>query len=162
LSTKQTRGRTSDSETLRIPYRLHVEYAYAAGESASRFLAELRDHARFVGLRCSSCARVYIPPRPVCGICFSPLTDWVPVSDEGVIVGCTVVNVPFIDPMTGEQRPVPYGFAIVRLDGAATALYHFLEETDPARLRVGQRVKAVFRERRTGSLLDIRHFRTLD
>ncbi len=85
-----------------------------------------------------------------------------PVSDEGVIVGCTVVNVPFIDPMTGEQRPVPYGFAIIRLDGASTALYHFLEETDPRKLRVGQRVKAVFRPERTGNLRDILYFRTLE
>jgi len=51
---------------------------------------------------------------------------------------------------------------MVRLDGADTAMYHFLEETDPKKIYVGQRVKAVFREQRTGSLLDIQHFRTLE
>jgi uncharacterized OB-fold protein len=152
----------AETGTLRIPFHLQAEYRYAAGEHATRFFGELRDHGRFVGTRCRACGRVYIPPRPVCGICFEPSDEWVPVSDEGVLVGCTVVQVPFIDPMTGEQRPVPYGFAIIRLDGAATALYHFLEETDPKKIHVGQRVKAVFRAERTGSLRDILHFRTLE
>ena len=157
-SGKQAQGL---DDILRVPYLLKVEYTYAAGEIATRFFRELRDHGRFLGVRCPVCRRVYVPPRPACGICYAPAKEWVPVSDEGIIVGCTVVQVPFIDPMTGEQRPVPYGFAIIRLDGAATSLYHFLEETDPAKLRVGQRVKAVFRETRIGSLLDIRHFRIL-
>jgi uncharacterized OB-fold protein len=155
-------GKKKNSEALRIPFQLNVEYHYAAGAHATRFFTELRDTGRLFGVKCPACQRVYLPPRPVCGICFEPTSEWVQVSDEGVIVGCTVVNVPFIDPMTGEQRPVPYGFGIIRLDGAATAIYHFLEEKDPARMRVGQRVKAVFRERREGNLLDILHFRALD
>lgn len=149
-------------EGLRVPWRLNVEYEYAAGHYATKFFQELRDTGRIWGIRCPSCQRVYIPPRPICGICAVKTGEWVQVSDEGVIVGYTVVNVPFIDPMTGEQRPIPYGFAIVRLDGASTAMYHFLEETDPAKLRVGKRVKAVFRSERQGNLLDIKHFRLLE
>jgi len=149
-------------EGLRVPWLLSVEYEYAAGHFATRFFQELRDNGRIWGVRCPGCQRVYIPPRPICGICAGKTGEWVEVSDEGVIVGCTVVNVPFIDPMTGEQRPVPYGFAIIRLDGASTALYHFLEETDPKKLGVGKRVKAVFRPERKGTLLDIKHFRLLD
>lgn len=161
---KKTKKKESSSgaDALRVSYRLKIEYEYAAGEIATRFFNELRDHARILGVRCSVCQRVYVPPRPVCGICYAPANEWVPVSDKGTIVGCTVVQVPFIDPMTGQQRPVPYGFAIIRLDGAATSLYHFLEETDHTKLRVGQRVQAVFREQRTGSLRDIVHFRTLE
>lgn len=151
-----------DKGTLRVPFQLDVEYNYTAGVLATRFFNELRDSGRLFGVRCPACRRVYLPPRPVCGMCFEPASEWIQVSDEGTIVGCTVVNVPFIDPMTGEQRPVPYGFAIIRLDGAATAIYHFLEEKDHTKMRVGQRVKAVFREKRIGSMLDIQHFRTLD
>lgn len=147
---------------LRIPYLMRIEYNYAAGAHATRFFRELRDHARLWGVRCPSCHRVYVPPRPLCGICLQSAREWVQVGDEGVIVGCTVVQVPFLDPMTGKQRPVPYGFAIIRLDGASTALYHFLEETDPTKMYVGQRVKAVFRPERTGSLDDILRFRALE
>jgi len=166
--TQPRRGKAEEKDAagaakaLRIPYRMKIEYSYAAGTHATRFFRELRDYAHLWGVRCPSCHRVYVPPRPVCGICFQPAQDWVQVGDEGEIVGCTVVQVPFIDPMTGKQRPVPYGFAIIRLDGASTALYHFLEETDPAKMYVGQRVKAVFRPERTGSLDDILHFRAVE
>jgi uncharacterized OB-fold protein len=107
-------------------------------------------------------AKVYIPPRPVCGICFAQTSDWVPVSDEGVLVGATVVRLPFIDPMTGERRPVPYGMGIIRLDGASTAMYHFVDETDDAKLRVGRRVKARIRANRQGNMRDIECFELVD
>jgi len=84
------------------------------------------------------------------------------VGDQGTIIGCTVVRLPFLDPMTGQQRPVPYGFAIIRLDGASTAIYHFVEETDDTRLRVGRRVQANFRAQRQGNMGDIVSFRLLE
>lgn len=157
-----TKTTTLEQQTVRVPFRLKMEYEYSLGAHAERFFQELRDHRRIMGVRCPACGRVYVPPRPVCGICYAEPAEWVEVSDQGSLVGCTVVELPFIDPMTGERRPVPYGFAMVRLDGADTAMYHFLEETDPAKIFVGQRVKAVWREPRTGSLRDILHFRALD
>jgi uncharacterized OB-fold protein len=149
-------------ETLRVDFLLDMQYHYAIGQHAAEFFTQLRDHARLMGMRCPQCNRTYIPPRPVCGICYQELQQWVEVGPEGTIVGWTVVRIPFIDPMTGEQRPVPYGFAIIRLDGAATSLYHFLDETDERKIGVGKRVRAIFRERREGSLRDISHFRLIE
>jgi uncharacterized OB-fold protein len=148
-------------EDIRVPFLLKMDYRYALGEHAIKFFQELKDNCRFLGVRCAACQRVYIPPRPVCGICFEPTSQWVPVSDEGVLIGATVVRLPFLDPMTGEQRPVPYGMGIIRLDGASTGMYHFVDETDDTKLRVGRRVKAVFREQRRGNMLDVRCFRIL-
>ena len=92
------------------------------------------------------------------------MEEWVEVGPGGTLAGCTIVYVPFIDPMTGAQRPVPYGFGLIRFDGADTNIYHLLDETDPAGIGVGRRVEAVFkpREERVGSLADIRHFRVVD
>jgi uncharacterized protein len=56
---------------------------------------------------------------------------------------------------------VPYTWAFIRLDGTDNTFIHYVEETDPARLHVGIRVRAVFEEKRKGHLLDIRHFETL-
>jgi len=56
---------------------------------------------------------------------------------------------------------VPYGYAIVHLDGADSYLIHYVDETDPAKMKAGDRVRAVFEEDRTGSLLDIKHFEML-
>ncbi len=149
-------------DVIRVPFLMNMEYRYALGAYASRFFQELKDHGRLVGIRCSQCERVYIPPRPVCGICYAETRDWVPVSNEGVLVGATVVRLPFIDPMTGEQRPVPYGMGIIRLDGAATAMYHFVDETDDAKLKVGRRVKARIRANREGNMRDIECFQLVD
>lgn len=68
----------------------------------------------------------------------------------------------FVDPDTGKERPVPYTYAYIQLDGAGSRFPHFLKETDPSKLRVGMRVQSVFEEERRGHLLDIRHFRTIE
>lgn len=149
-------------DVIRVPFLMKMEYRYALGAYASRFFQELKDHGRLIGIRCPECQRVYIPPRPVCGICFAETGDWVPVSNEGVLVGATVVRLPFIDPMTGERRPVPYGMGIIRLDGASTAMYHFVDETDDAKLKVGRRVKARIRANRQGNMRDIECFELVD
>ena len=50
----------------------------------------------------------------------------------GLLKSQTHTAHPKIDPMTGEQRPVPYGFGIIRLDGSSTSMFHFVDETDDA------------------------------
>lgn len=151
-----------NTNVVRVPFLMRMEYQYALGQHAVRFFQELKDHGRLMGVRCPDCRRVYIPPRPVCGICFTPATEWTEVGQEGVLIGATVVRLPFIDPMTGQQRPVPYGMGIIRLDGAATGMFHFVDETDESKLRVGRRVKANIRESRDGTMLDIVSFRLMD
>jgi len=50
-------------------------------------------------------------------------------------------------------------YGIIRLDGSTTGLVHLLGEVDPAALHPGLRVEPVFRDQRTGHILDISHFR---
>jgi len=88
----------------------------------------------------------------------------VELGDTGTLVSYSVVNYPFIDPETGSRRPIPYTLGYIRLDGCDTYLSHFVDETDPAKLTPGLRVKAVFRprEERTGRLQDVLHFKIVD
>lgn len=150
------------TDVIRLEYAANFDFDYAAGTYATRFMTELRETGRLHGTRCTNCARVLVPPRPICGICAAPTDEWVEVGPDGTITGFTVVEVPFIDPMTGEQRPVPYGFAFIKLTGADTNIYHFLEESRHEKLHVGMRVEAVFRDERIGSMADISCFRTLE
>ncbi|MDA8335913.1 MAG: Zn-ribbon domain-containing OB-fold protein [Peptococcaceae bacterium] len=139
-----------------------VPYNWSLGREGSLFLIALRDEKKFLGIKCPSCGKVYVPPRKVCGPCFTANSQWVEVGDEGVVTAFSVVNYRFTDPATGLPREVPYTFAFVRLDGADTKLCHKLAETDPARLKVGMRVKAVFAEQRTGNIeKDVIHFRAV-
>jgi len=133
-------------------------FNWSVGVYGSKFLAELRDNKKFYGVRCSSCGRVYVPLRKVCGRCHAAMEELVPLPDEGEIVVCAIIQFGFVDPSTGIQRPVPYTYAYIRLDGADTLFPHFVDSTDPERVKVGSRVKAVFEEKRTGSVMDVRHF----
>jgi uncharacterized OB-fold protein len=86
------------------------------------------------------------------------MTELVEVSSEGSLYSFSVVSFGFLDPATGKERPVPYTYAVIDLDGADNRFLHFLDETDPNKIKINARVKAIFEEERTGGLLDIRPF----
>ena len=134
--------------------RIKVPYKWYVGEIGSHFLTRLRDAREIWGRHCPKCQRVYVPPVKNCGECFALTDQWVKVKDEGTVESFTVVR------YTHEMHPVkaPFAYALIRLDGADGALLHLIGGTDPDRLKVGMRVKAVFAEQREGSILDIRHF----
>ena len=135
-------------------------FRWSAGSYGSRFLTEIRDNKKFWGIKCPKCGKVYVPIRSVCGPCYTEMTELVPLGDEGTLITFSVVSFGFVDPSTGLQRPVPYGYAVIQLDGADSYLIHFIDETDPEKMKPGMRVRAVFEDdgKRTGSMLDIKHF----
>ena len=137
-------------------------FEWSAGIYGSKFLVELRDNKRLMGVKCPKCGIVYAIPRQVCRTCFVEMNEWVQLGDTGTIVTFAVLNFGFIDPDTGTQKPVPYTCAFIKMDGADTALAHFIDETDLDKLKLGMRVKPVFEEERKGSLLDIKHFTLVD
>lgn len=146
------------TELLHIPHTMALSWRYGTSWYFAEFIRALRDEQRLVGLRCPSCRRVYLPPRPVCGNCYAELREWVEVKDSGTVRAFTIVHIPIIDPTTGEPRPAPYGMALIQLDGADTTLNHYLAESNPDQMRIGMRVQAVWREERRGTLSDIVHF----
>lgn len=137
-------------------------FSYAVGLHGSLFLRELRDHRRFMAVRCPTCAKVYIPPRRVCGACFVEMDEWVEVGPAGTIGTFTILRYAFIDPETGEQKPVPYGYGFIRLDGADTLLQHYIDIEDESKIKIGARVEPVFAETRKGTIKDIQYFRIID
>lgn len=137
-------------------------FEWSAGKYTSKFLVEMRDNKKLFGSRCPKCKKVLVPPRRVCGECFVQMDEVVELGNKGTVSSYTVLNFGFVDPGTGKQRPVPYTVANVDLDGADNSYPHFLEETDPDKLRIGMRVEAVWEENRTGHLLDIRYFKTIE
>jgi len=137
-------------------------YRYSAGRYRSRFLVEIRDNKRFVGVRCPKCRKVYAPPKMLCGPCFCTMDEPVEVGPQGVIKTFTILRFAFVDPDTGIAKPVPYAYGIIQLDGADNVLSHYVDYHDESRVRIGARVEAVFEEHRTGTMKDIRHFRIID
>jgi uncharacterized OB-fold protein len=130
-------------------------FSYDAGTIRSRFLTEVRDNRRIMGIRCPDCNIVYVPPRSICLKCFGNLSEFVEVGQEGVLTTYTVVY--RAEPFYPVEPPFIYG--IIQLEGADTGLVHFVGEVDLDKVRVGMRVKAVYKEERVGSILDIKYFK---
>lgn len=137
-------------------------FQYAVGRYGSKFFMELRDNKRILGIRCPQCGKIYVPPRQVCGPCFARMEELVDVEPTGTLIACTILRFSFLDPATGKQKPVPYGYGFVRLDGSDNTFQHFIGLTDESKVKIGARVRAVFAEERKGDLTDIRHFEVIE
>ncbi len=142
-------------EPLVYESRIKVPYAWSVGEVGSRFLIELRDHKRIYGIRCAKCNIVYLPPRKTCGRCFSNLNEWVEVGPKGTLTTYTLVH---YESSVMPTKP-PFAYGIVLLDKANTGLVHLLVEVKFEEIKAGMEVEPVFKDERTGDIMDIRYFR---
>jgi uncharacterized OB-fold protein len=61
-------------------------------------------------------------------------------------------------PREKQPLPRPFAFALIRLDGADTALLHAVDAGDPSRLRTGARVRPRWRAETVGEIGDIECF----
>ena len=120
------------------PVRLH--YRHSASAEESRYLRALRA-GKVIGQRCPACGKVYVPPRGACPVDGVPTTTDVELPDTGIVTTFCVVNVPF----QGQRVPSPYVAASVLLDGADIAFQHLILGCEPAEVRMGMRVRAVWK-----------------
>ena len=147
-------------QLLTVTFGQPMPYEWSVGKHGSRFFQEIREKSRFVGIRCPSCGKVYVPPRRVCGPCYVEMEELIPLSDLGTLKAFSVVNYPFVDPDTGQQRPIPYTYGYIQMDGADNIFSHIINETDVDKIEVGMKVQAEFKpqEEMRGHMSDIRHF----
>ncbi|MEW6553931.1 MAG: Zn-ribbon domain-containing OB-fold protein [Actinomycetota bacterium] len=145
-----------DQELLVMEGRIKVPYRWFAGEVGTRYLESLRDAGKFLGTRCSGCDKVYHVPRRNCPDCFEECSEWVELGSSGILETYTVVRKhhPQLAPL-----PLPYGYGIIKLEGADTGFLHLLGEFDDKDLEVGMLVEAVFSDARQGNILDVKYFR---
>jgi uncharacterized OB-fold protein len=136
-----------------------LDYLYAASPEESAFYRGLNE-GRIVGQRCPTCQKVYVPPRSACPADGTPTAEEVELSQTGTITTFCIVNVPFL----GQKILPPYVSAYVLLDGADIAILHLILGVPAAEVRMGMRVKAVWKpeEEWTYSLENIDHFEPAD
>ncbi len=136
------------------PSKINVPYSWWAGDTAARFFAGLSEK-RIEATRCECCNKVFAPPRKTCPECFAACQTWVDLALTGTVTGFTVARAARAA-MGG--RKLPAVFALVKLDGADTALLHVIGGCAPGDVRIGMRVKARFAEEPAGGILDILYF----
>jgi len=144
---------TSDCYT--IDGKLALPYSYFAGRVGSKFITTLRDEKKIMGVRCKTCGKVFVPPRQTCEKCMEDIRDkWVDLGNSGELVNYTVVR--YNDGHL--PRKAPFVLAMIKLDGADTPIVHILEGIGFEKIEIGMKVKAVFAEETTNTILDIDHF----
>ncbi|MBS4753989.1 OB-fold domain-containing protein [Nocardioides sp. zg-ZUI104] len=119
-----------------------LDYTYAASPEESAFFRGLSE-GRILGQRCPACKKVYVPPRPACPTDGVPTVEEVELSDTGTVTTFCIVNVPFL----GQRITPPYVSAYILLDGADIALQHLILDIPVEEVRMGLRVKAVWKPR---------------
>ena len=135
--------------------KLALPYQYFAGRLGSRFIISLRDKKQILGVKSKKTGKVSVPPRAVDHLTFEPLAEnMVPVGPAGEITNFTVVR--YNDRHL--PRKAPFVLALIKLDGADTAMTHIVEGVEPEKVDVGMKVKAVFATQTTNTILDIDHF----
>ncbi|MBG0565068.1 Zn-ribbon domain-containing OB-fold protein [Actinoplanes aureus] len=120
------------------------DYTRSLGPVLGRFMAGLRDR-RVLGSRTAD-GRVHVPPVEYDPVTCEPVTDLVEVSPTGTVLSWTWTE--------GQSS----GWALVRLDGADTALLHTVGAGAREHLRTGLRVRIRWAGDRTGHIRDIECF----
>ena len=137
------------SDLLTAPHVVEYTYQRSVGPMLGRFFTALRDR-RILGARTRE-GRVVVPPREYDPETGESVEDVVEVGDTGVVTTWCWVSEP------REKQPLahPFAFALVKLDGADTALLHAVDAGDEARMRTGLRVRARWRDETVGAIGDI-------
>lgn len=91
---------------------------------------------------CGACGRYVYYPRALCSHCHADALQWREVSGEGVIYSYTVCHRPAGPAFAAD---VPYVVALIDLAEGARMLSNVVG-TNPAQVRIGQRVRVVFED----------------
>lgn len=141
-----------DDASLSAPYVLEYVYRRSVGPVIGRFLAGLRD-GRIEGARTRS-GRVIVPPTEYDPETGDAIDGFVEVGTSGVVTTWAWVSEP------RDRRPLdrPFAWALVKLDGADTAMLHAVDAKSPERMKTGMRVAVRWRAERQGGIDDIACF----
>jgi len=96
---------------------------------------------RLVLKHCADCGAYHHYPRALCPFCFSGNTEWREAKGTGTIYSCSVLR---------RGVPQPYCIAYVTLEEGVALLTNVVD-CDLDAVRIGQRVKVVFKPSEGGA-----------
>lgn len=137
----------------RFKQPIRLDYQVPAGPTTDRFLTGILEK-KLLGRRCPACRKVYMPPRGACPTCAELCEEEVEVAQQGVVTTFCVVNIPF----EGQLLTPPYACAHILLDGCDSPLLHLVGGCDAADVKMGLRVRAVWKDEVLPTLASISWF----
>jgi uncharacterized OB-fold protein len=141
---------------LTAPHVLEFEYTRSVGPVIGMFLGGLRER-RILGVRTAE-GRVLVPPQEYDPDTGDPVDDVVEVGQSGTVSAWAWVH----EPRPKHPLDRPFAWALVRLDGADTAMLHAVDAGDASRIHTGARVRARWRDEPRGEIQDIACFEPED
>lgn len=141
----------SDVEILRAPLVIEFPFTRTVGPVQSAFLTGLRERV-VIGVRGVD-GRVHVPPVEYDPVTSETLTELVEVGDTGLVT--TWAWEP--NPRPNQPLEEPFAWALVRVEGADTALMHVVD-ADHDEMATGMTVKIRWAEEREGHIRDIACF----
>ena len=138
----------SHEPPLSAPLTLSFDYTRSVGPTLGAFFTALRNR-RITGVRGSD-GRVHVPVIEYDPVSYEPLTEIVPVSSVGTVLSWTWQPAP----LDGQPLDRPFAWALIKLDGADTALLHAVD----GEVKTGDRVHAHWVAEPVGAITDIACF----
>jgi uncharacterized OB-fold protein len=137
------------SEILSAPHSIDYTYTRSTGPIIGAFLTGLRDR-KIIGVRGID-GRVLVPAIDYDPVTSDDLSELVEVADAGVVTTWSWNAEPF----AGQPLAHPFAWALIRLDGADTAMLAAVDAGDAANISTGARVRARWADDRVGSIRDL-------
>jgi len=139
-------------EPLRAPLEIGFDYTRSLGPVLGEFMTALAGR-RILGSRGAD-GRVHAPPFEYDPVTFAPPAGLVEVGPEGTVTSWTWVAAP----LEGQPLAHPFAWALIRLDGADTAMLHAVDAGSAAAMATGMRVRARWAASPAGHISDIACF----
>ena len=136
---------------MRAPLEIGFDYTRSLGPVLGRFMTGLANR-RILGARACD-GTVHAPPFEYDPVTFDPPTDLVEVGPSGTVLTWSWMP----EPLDGQPLPHGFAWALIRLDGADTALLHAVDADHDA-MATGMRVRPRWADERAGSIRDIACF----
>ena len=143
---------SQDADVLRSDFDLEFTYTRTYGEVLSKFFTELKDQ-KVLGIKGSQ-GQVICPPLEYDPQTSESLSEFVELTDTGVVTTWSWVN----EPMDKHPLDKAFAWALVKIDGADTAMLHAVDAGDKANMKSGMKVKIRWADERVGNIRDIACF----
>jgi uncharacterized protein len=139
-------------EVLSAPLVLEYPFRRTVGPVQSAFLTGLREGI-VLGIRTGD-GRVMCPPVEYDPVTGDELDELVTLGETGTVTTWSWEP----EPRPNQPLDRPFAWALIRLDGADTAMLHAVDARTPDRIQAGTKVRLRWADEREGAITDIAHF----
>lgn len=143
-------------DVLRAPLVLEYPFSRTTGPVVGAFMTALRE-GFLVGIKGVD-GRVIVPPTEYDPTTGEDLTEVVEVGPAGTVTTWSW------EPSPLDKHPLqqPFAWALIRPDGADTAMLGAVEAASPEAMAIGMRVEPVWADEREGAIGDLAHWKAVE